>query len=111
MVSADMKYIALNSIFGWIVGGTACTQFDKEQVASCRRLHSVSDNVDHLLVMEDYPGDAQMLTTEEQQASDHFIKHTIRDEEGRYGVRLPRLRECTRFGTIEKHCLETLPFK
>ena len=48
------------------------------------------DLLQRFWLVEEVPGDAQDLETEERQAVEHFLDTTYRGEDGRYVVQLPR---------------------
>ena len=75
-VSSDQNCMALNSIFGWIVGSPGDYEVNSQSV-SCRQLQPVLDDPDQLLQlfweMHDLSEEKTAVTSDEQQAMDHFV--------------------------------------
>ena len=75
-VSSDQNCMALNSIFGWIVGGSPGENEINSQTVSCRQLQPVLDDPDCLLQrfweMEDLSEDKAAVTSEETMSNGSF---------------------------------------
>ena len=91
-VSKDRKLRAQETIFGWAIGGTVddgdakktCLIVDVKQEEATNKL------LTRFWEIEDVPDDEPALAVQDQQAVDHFESTTVRLEDGRYQVRLPR---------------------
>lgn len=82
-------------IFGWIVGGSdTCKHQNSQPALTCYKVDTCDDDPNTLLQrfweVEQLPEDSPSLTSEEQQACEHFRKTVMRQPDGRYQVSLPR---------------------
>ena len=93
-VSSDQNCMALNSIFGLIVRGSPGDDEVNSKSVFCRQLQPFLDDPDQLLQrfweMQDLSEEKTAVTSDEQQAMDHFVQNTTRNDDGRYCVCLPQ---------------------
>ncbi|XP_047986442.1 uncharacterized protein LOC125226503 [Leguminivora glycinivorella] len=76
--------------FGWIISGTDGSTSSNENVTVLHTQVNDDDMLKKFWEMESEPKDhSKLLTTEEQRCEDFFASTTVRDEEGRYVVKLP----------------------
>ncbi|GFY77442.1 DUF1758 domain-containing protein, partial [Trichonephila inaurata madagascariensis] len=84
----DTKPFAVRSDLGWIVAGNV----PSEEMFSSIAVNSIQvvteDLVSNFWKLDSVP-EASLLTSEERACEDHFIKTHVRNEDGRYVVRLP----------------------
>ena len=89
-VSSDHSCMALNSIFASIVGGSPGDYEVNSQSVFCRQLQPVLDDPDQLIQrfwkMQDLSEEKTAVTSDEQQAMDHFVRNTTCNDGGRYCV-------------------------
>ncbi|GFY63521.1 integrase catalytic domain-containing protein [Trichonephila inaurata madagascariensis] len=84
----DSKPFAVRSDLGWIVAGNV----PSEEMFSSIAVNSIQvvteDLVSNFWKLDSVP-EASLLTSEERACEDHFIETHVRNEDGRYVVRLP----------------------
>ncbi|XP_026331312.1 uncharacterized protein LOC113238692, partial [Hyposmocoma kahamanoa] len=90
---SEGSLIAQNTIFGWILSGKTVSGFEAETKANFTSMH-VQINEDELLKkfweMENEPNMIKNeMTKSEKQCEDFFDSTTVRDDLGRFVVRLP----------------------
>ena len=108
-VSSDQNCMALNSIFGWIFGGSPGDYEVNSQSVSCRQLQPVLDDPDQFLQqfweMQGLSEEKTAVTSDEQQAMNHFVRNTTRNDDGCYFVCLPRRENPPILGQLRKNAL------
>lgn len=105
------------SVFGWLVTGKLPLRQEKSKKSPytrCFFLNSTSnDSVDRNLnqqiekfwLIEEIPNEKPILSKEEQECEDNFVKTTTRDESGRFVVKLPLKENFTNLGSSEQQAL------
>ncbi|GFV08788.1 integrase catalytic domain-containing protein [Trichonephila clavipes] len=84
----DNKPFAVRSDLGWIVAGNVPSE-DMFSSIAVNSIQVVTDElVSNFWKLDSVP-EASLLTSEERACEDHFIDTYVRNEDGRYVVRLP----------------------
>ncbi|GFU71892.1 DUF1758 domain-containing protein [Trichonephila clavipes] len=84
----DNKPFAVRSDLGWIVAGNVPSE-DMFSSIAVNSIQVVTDElVSNFWKLDSVP-EASLLTSEERACEDHFIDTHVRNEDGRYVVRLP----------------------
>ncbi|GFW80780.1 DUF1758 domain-containing protein [Trichonephila clavipes] len=84
----DNKPFAVRSDLGWIVAGNVPSE-DMFSSIAVNSIQVVTDElVSNFWKLDSVP-EASLLTSEERACKDHFIDTHVRNEDGRYVVRLP----------------------
>ena len=90
VLSDDKLFKAMNTVFGWAVGGALA----HPDSSTFLHVAPVQENVEQLLelfwVLEGVPGDNSCLSKDEQLAVSHFRETHCRQPDGRYVVGLPK---------------------
>ncbi|GFY28158.1 DUF1758 domain-containing protein [Trichonephila clavipes] len=84
----DNKPFAVRSDLGWIVAGNVPSE-DMFSSIAVNSIQVVTDELVSNFWKLDSVSEASLLTSEERACEDHFIDTHVRNEDGRYVVRLP----------------------
>lgn len=99
--SRNSTLYAINTMFGWVVGGRCETPAQAVTAHICCKA-TVDSRTDELLKAfweaEEPPTKGPSLSPEEQSALEHFRDHTTHGPDGRYCVRLPRREDAPTLG-------------
>ncbi|XP_055522606.1 uncharacterized protein LOC129716796 [Wyeomyia smithii] len=91
-----------NTKFGWVVAGRYKNTTPARASASTCLIASVDDSLDQQLrrfwELEEYVPPTAHLSEEEKQCEDHFARHTVRNADGQFTVRLPFLHSPSQLG-------------
>ena len=90
--SEDRKLRAQETIFGWAFGGTVDDGDAKKTflIVDVKQEEATNKLLTCFWEIEDVPDDEHALAVQDQQTVDHFESTTVRLEDGRYQVSLPR---------------------
>ncbi|KAI5645263.1 putative peptidase (DUF1758) domain-containing protein [Phthorimaea operculella] len=93
-----------NSMFGWLVAGSARFHDDFESKGNlvCNFSHSIRNQLQKFWELEEVPN-KPVLSQEEEACEQHFVQHTRRLEDGRFCVTLPLKIEPQELDTFVSH--------
>ncbi|XP_043496404.1 uncharacterized protein LOC122520380 [Polistes fuscatus] len=94
VIKLDKGLRVMNTIFGWVVGGSASLNGDST-VAHTTTVESVSkidESLRKFWLIDEVPNESAPIS-ENERCEDHFVKHVTRLANGRFSISLPFKRD------------------